>query len=640
MSRTSKQPPFPKIPPRLAKRFVVPAIYAGITLVFALPLLVAAGTQLIGGKASDACTHVWVLRAGWEALVYQGKLIGTHTSTINYPLGGDVISCHPLNDLLSLPLQFLFGTLMAFNLIMLFHVVLAAWGAYALARYLTGDTRAAFVAGVVFGFCPFLATHAVASGGTEMVSVGWLPLAVLFGLRTLRSPGWRYPILLALMMVAIDMTCVYYVALIVLFFVGLMVYYLVRGVDGIDGLRCGTSPGTAIAESRFKGVARMAGAAALTLLLAGPHLVLLQRSIDSENSLLFGRGGERPTIFGPGEAIPSAEERPKPTEEREFQPTDILPAPQKADQLAQGFEGYSTVFLLNVIRPGGGSLQRHNNICEFQLDPYMGLAALALALLAVWRGRRQATVFWALVWVLFLAIAIGPQTSITESWQLGRLLAPARLLATVFVLHPPGHDAVYYVMSMLALAILVAMGTKVLLDRFPLRRLTVVLVIAAALLADYALLSSRPFPFKHDRVELPEAYHDKVRLAASTPILELPVWRQGTMMATREHFCYQALHHQPIADNITAVIPYSLEKNFLTLKLIAAELTTPDEAWPEGHYREGLRRLRYEGFVYVIVDSNAYSEQGWERVEPMLFQYFGEPHEYGDGYQVYTISDL
>ncbi len=624
---------------KILERLTVPAIYGGITLLISLPLVFAPGTQLLGGLASDACSHVWGMNWAREALFYQGRLMFLDAPSINYPLGGSLISCHPLNDLLSIPLQVLFGPLTAFNLILLFHVILAAWGAYALARYLTGDRRAAFVAGVVFAFCPFLATFAVASGGTEMVSVGWLPLGALFGLRTLREGGWKNPVLLALTMVAIDLTCVYYVAVMVLFCAGLVLYHGSLGTGAIDALAPGTPPRAPRTGGRLAGVARLIGAAGLTLLLAGPHLVLLMRAVDSPDSLLRDQVADRPTLFGSNDPPPPPlPVEPGARDDPKAMPTGYPPNTVRAgSSISQ--QGYSSVYLLNVIRPGGGSLQHHDSFCEFRLDPYLGLVALALAAIALWGGPRRATVFWVVVWACFTAFAIGPDFNLTASHQLGRLLAPARLLGAVFFLNPPGHEAVYYVMSMLALAVLSAMGTKVLLERFPLRRPgAVTAAIAAVVLADYALLSSRPFPLQHERVDLPEAYLDKVHSYSSTPMLELPMWRDGTMVANRGQFCYQALHHQPIAGSIAAGIPYTLEKNLLTLRLISEEFGPRELDIEQRQYQDAIDWLRADGFRYVIVDSSAYAEASWQRVEPLLAQHLGQPIEYPDGYRVYSIE--
>jgi hypothetical protein len=69
--------------------------------------------------------------------------------------------------------------ILSYNLLFLSTFVLSGLGAYLLVRDLTGDRRAAFLAGVLFAFSPFRLPHA---SHLQVLSSHWMPF-VLYGLR-------------------------------------------------------------------------------------------------------------------------------------------------------------------------------------------------------------------------------------------------------------------------------------------------------------------------------------------------------------------------------------------------------------------------------------------------------------------------
>src|SRR4029453_1192381 len=65
-----------------------------------------------------------------------------------------------------------------YNLLVLLSFPLTALGTYLLARELWSDRRAAFLAGLIVGFCPFRFSHAVAH--LSIVSTQWIPFFFLY----------------------------------------------------------------------------------------------------------------------------------------------------------------------------------------------------------------------------------------------------------------------------------------------------------------------------------------------------------------------------------------------------------------------------------------------------------------------------
>jgi len=105
--------------------------------------------------------------------------------------------------------------ILCYNLLFLSTFVLSGLGAYLLVRELTGNPRAAFVAGVLFAFAPYRIPQ---SSHLQVLSSQWMPFA-LYGFRryfaVIGEPGtsqkgWRPLTGAAASLVALSLSCGYY----------------------------------------------------------------------------------------------------------------------------------------------------------------------------------------------------------------------------------------------------------------------------------------------------------------------------------------------------------------------------------------------------------------------------------------------
>ena len=92
-------------------------------------------------------------------------------------------------------------------------------GMWFLARYLTNDARVATIAGLLFGFCPYLFAH---SAHIQLLMCGGLPLSMLMVHRVADAPRAASGIALGTVLAAQALACGYYGI-----FAGLMVGYAV-----------------------------------------------------------------------------------------------------------------------------------------------------------------------------------------------------------------------------------------------------------------------------------------------------------------------------------------------------------------------------------------------------------------------------
>jgi hypothetical protein len=104
----------------------------------------------------------------------------------------------------------------AHNFVLLLAFGLSAAGMYYLARYLTGDRRAAAVAGIAFGFCPYMFSW---TAEIHLLMTAGFPIAMLAFHRAVDEPGIARGAVLGAAMAAQALCCGYY-AIFLLLLVG------------------------------------------------------------------------------------------------------------------------------------------------------------------------------------------------------------------------------------------------------------------------------------------------------------------------------------------------------------------------------------------------------------------------------------
>lgn len=93
------------------------------------------------------------------------------------------------------------------NVVFLLAFVLAFAGAYYLARYLSGSRPAAVVAGMLFGFCPFMFAR---TAHVQLLFIGTLPFCLLAFHRLVDTPSIARAVVLGLVLWATALSCAYY----------------------------------------------------------------------------------------------------------------------------------------------------------------------------------------------------------------------------------------------------------------------------------------------------------------------------------------------------------------------------------------------------------------------------------------------
>lgn len=164
--------------------------YALLSLIFTYPLVVNLTTHVPGEVEGDVPVYIWNL---WWM---KHSLLEWHSplfSDFVFAPYGVSLAFHAfvfLKAFIAVPLQALMSAWMAYNLLILFTFAMAGYAMFLLARHLTGDEGAAWVAGLVYAFSPYMLTRSL--GHLNYLSGEWMPLYILCLMRLVETPQRRW----------------------------------------------------------------------------------------------------------------------------------------------------------------------------------------------------------------------------------------------------------------------------------------------------------------------------------------------------------------------------------------------------------------------------------------------------------------
>ena len=166
-------------------------LYTLLSFVLTWPLVLGLGSD-VPGDFGDSLLNMWIL--GWGAehapALLTGSIGWTQFWNANIfhpdPLAL-ALSEHLFGQVLQiLPVYWLTGNIiLCYNLLFISTFALSAFGTYLLVRDLTGDKRAAFIAGLVYGFLPY---RIASVPHLQVMSSQWMPFA-LYGLNRFVTTG-------------------------------------------------------------------------------------------------------------------------------------------------------------------------------------------------------------------------------------------------------------------------------------------------------------------------------------------------------------------------------------------------------------------------------------------------------------------
>jgi hypothetical protein len=470
------------------------AAYLLLTLLFTIPLVPRIADAIAGEHVPDTMQNYWnVWWSGYALLELQQNPF--HATYIQHPFGLPLLfhTYNFLGGLLTLPVRLCCGVTPAYNASFLIAFVLAGIGAYGLAYALTRQRGAAFVAGLIFAFSPYMAFH-LKAGQPFMVAVQWFPFYLWLLLAGLRE-HWRWLPPAALLLFCIGLTDWHYTvyALLLTGIVGLYELWQRRSWPALRDITW-----------------RLALVGGLFALLMAPILVPMFLELAQEE---YATRDIRHSIYHSTDLLAF------------FLPSIFHPL---------WGEWASAIFYGRLVEPfiAGGMAS-------------LGVVPLALALLGALADRRRAALY-VIVFVVFAVLALGPYLRV-GGWQSADSATPIPLPYLLFRALPfmdihriPSR---FVAVAMLALALLAAFGVAWLLQRPAVQGWPTwgrgLLLGALALLVLFEYWP-RPFTLTPAGLdEIPPFYRTLRADAEPYALLELPDLDARSMF-------YQTYHRKPI----------------------------------------------------------------------------------------------
>jgi hypothetical protein len=508
-------------------------LYLSLTFLLTWPMPSQMSTHL-AGRSNDVYINPW---ANWwtEKAVCEGQRL-YFTSYIFYPYGVSLTahSFSHLNTLFWFALRPLLGTLAAYNATVLLAYPLSAYAMFALVRYLTRSARAGFVAGLIFAFSPY---HMVESAHPVLVTTQWLPLFILFLIKTIRTrygrPRHAAPALLFLWLTGLSSWHLLAFALILASTV--LVYSL-------------------IAERHLwdrKLALLLAGAGLVCALMLAPLACPIIREQLSTDTPHFAV----PVHLAEGNDLLSF----------------LLPGP------------YHPIFgrLTAPIHELSGLSGRR--------PAYLGFAAIGLALVAI-RTRRRSSLCWGLAGLLFGLLSVGPYVEIA-GYRLNESPLPWAVPVAGFFRNPFRLNT----LISFCLAVLAGMGSARLLQSLG-RRGRWERTLVAAGLATVILLEYLSVPLPRTALHVSAFYDHLAGEGGDGAVVEVPMGRARD----KEYMVYQTIHGRPMVNGVVSRLPQDAYRFLAETPILSALQANQPPAWPERHLWTQLAPLAERDIETII----------------------------------------
>ena len=622
-------------------------LYLLLSLVLTWPLALGLGRD-VPGDLGDSLLNMWIL--AWGAEHIPGVVTGAmswgefwnanifHPEPLTFALSENLFG----QALQILPVYWLTGNIiLCYNLLFISSFVLSAFGTYLLVRDLTGNPRAAFLAGLIYGFLPY---RIASIPHLQILSSQWMPFALWGFNRYLSLPHGSSRedarakaglVFGTLALVLQNWSCVYYV----FFFAPFLLLFIVHRMS------------TAGTLGSLRAWAWLAGAGAGTLVLTLPLLLPyrsaherfgIQRAFDeaerfsanvwsyltaSENLRLWGRVlrfypyGEGETFLGfmPWLLALVAVVGLVATRGSDVTPDvvpDVAPSFRKGTVRriliwVLAFAAFTQfIALMSTMIFGGFSINVFGIPIRARTAPRLLLQFMIpmAVLLAMSPRARQLTArlfrspqaFFLFAVVLAIWLSLGPVPTAGQARATG--------FGLYGVLHDfvPGFNGLrvparFAMIAGLFLAILAGYGARLLtLNSALFTSLSFVILLDGVatpieinrLWHTYEL----PPPARvYPRADAPEVYKRVATLPAGSVITEFPF---GDRAWEIRYVYYSAVHWKPITNGYSGGFPQSYNERVARLERVQKD---PEASW---------QSLRASGTTHVVLHRTAFNDGG------------------------------
>jgi hypothetical protein len=495
---------------------IIIAGFALLTVVLTYPLILHLTSHIPLHKdwhpsGAEHWTSMW---ASWfiEHCIMELQQWSLFTDSIFYPRGIDLTNTMLLGFGLivavAMPFVWYFGVILPFNLFIIGSFILTAYSTFLLVRYLTNDSRAAFISGVVFAFSPYQMARTVSMFGIVTSGV-LIPLYTLFFIRAVRVGLTRDLVLAPLVLTLAFVSNAYYTVFLGFFSVIYAVYYVIF------------SKGSIIRSILLR---RLLSMLCINILLVAPLIWVILTYWSSDLRIDAPLSPE----FG----------------------ADLLAFFLPSTHHTLWGDLIKSIYYTNF--PGN----------DIEQTVYIGYMVLLLSLIAIMKVSREETRLWSLAALTFFILSLGPFLHINGKSLLMVDGMPITLPLPSLLLHfLPLMSAVratcrFSIMLMLALAVLVGYGTKYLMARFEKKPGAVLLCLGLMTVIICFEFSTIPLPLADARI--PKMYGRIVTEGSKGgTLLDVPVY----WFMTKYQY-YQTAHRKRLITGQAPRVPLPLVRAY------------------------------------------------------------------------------
>ncbi len=480
--------------------------YLVVSLIFTYPLVLHLTTHVPGEVAGDVPVYIWNL--WWMQQALSTGISPLFCDYIFAPYGVS-LAFHAfvfLKAFVAILLQYFFTAWTAYNILILVTFALSGWTMFLLARHLSGDARAAWLAGLVYAFSPYMLTRG--TGHLNYLSGEWMPLYALCLIRLLqtREKRWAWGGGLCLLLTAY---CEYYYLIYLTLFT---VFYLGWR------FRCDRQEllnSTFLIRFALMGAGAVVGFAPILWVLFG----------TAQSSYIYGGWGASAKLGADLLAFFSPP------------PGSLL----YGDISAGLYETFS----------GGNAVEG---------TVFTGYVVLGLSAICIWRLRGDESVrLWLWLTLVFFLLSLGPLLHVGGDFVFG--IGPVRFvvpLPYVVVRYLPlikgaRVPARFDIMVVMGLAVLSAYGVRYWLGRveYPARWIAAIVLLVA--------LEYLRMPYPVAAVEIPGAYRTIAGESGDRVVMDVPLgWRTGwgsTGRSLDHQQLFQIVHGKRLLGGFASRIP-------------------------------------------------------------------------------------
>lgn len=554
------------------------------------PMVLAPAQACIGHPGNDVWNHIWGY--WWVAQEVEAGRFPLRTTLMHFPDDSRLFFIDTFGALLTLPIQWLSGPVVAINAIVFLCFWGAGLGAWALGRHVLAEVegpsdttdRVALFAAAAYVSSPHLLAQTY-NGITETLFAAGLPLSALATLRLFERPGWRRAVEAAVAGALCTMANWYYGLFAVIAGVVLLVTF---GLVRRETIGWRALP------------ARLLVAGALSIALVAPVLLVFASTLDGADAIV-----QRDPRFVWDSLV-------------NHNITDVVSLFRPGKVYSPDLKAVHGEDLLIVTYIGWTLL---------------GAAALGFVRLRRWRDRLP----W-VVWVVtFGVLMLGPYLYVGGEYvTIDDRRIPLPFLALfegIPAFQRISHPFRFVAPVQLGLAMLALGG----LYRLPTWGRV---GITGLVLVECLLLSPAPWPIPRSDTRLP-AYLATLRDdPVPGAVVDLPANLPNLERAVYLH--YQTVHARPSPYSLNEPLPPMLGRSHLARPILVAESGRLDRLPPALGDLDLVvagRALGYLGVRYIVVHESMYLPERLTQVLTLLRVALGpETIDTGEGEKIWRLE--